>query len=425
MIPPRTLQESGVKLYSHAFPAVFSHALGCEVFDTTGRRWLDFFCGAGALNYGHNHPRLVEAVVEHLSAGRIVHALDVDTPAKFAFLTRLGAILEARSLDYHVQFCGPTGADAIEAALKLARKLTGRSGVVAFSGSFHGMTRGAASVSSSRSVRELGAERASDVTFVPFATGPGGTVDAIDDFAARLRDDMSGASMPGAILVEAFQFEGGMYVAPASWLRRLRDISTEFGIVLILDEIQSGCGRTGRFFAFEHAGIRPDIVTVSKSLSGIGLPLSICLIAPELDAWDPGDHTGTFRANQLAMVSAAAALTLWDEPELARSLAEGNAQLVAFREELCANHESMVVRVCGMALGVEGAGVEWARIAQRAAFERGLLIETCGRGGAVLKVCPPLPASPDLLSEGLEVLTSAIKHACGASCPAHGPAERG
>jgi diaminobutyrate-2-oxoglutarate transaminase len=419
MIGSQGLQESDVRLYSHAFPAVFAHARGSELFDVDGRRWIDFFCGAGALNYGHNHPRLVDAVVEHLRAGGIVHALDVDTPAKLRFLDALADVLRPRGLDYRVQFCGPTGADAIEAALKLARKVTGRTGVIAFSGSFHGMTRGAASVSSSRRVRELAAGPAPEVTFVPFAAGPGGAADAVEQLAAQLADEMSGLSLPGAIVVEAVQFEGGVYAAPPSWLRRLREIADKLGILLILDEIQSGCGRTGTFFAFEQAGIRPDVVTVSKSLSGIGLPLAVCLIAPELDVWEPGDHTGTFRANQLALISGAASLALWDEPELTTSLARCAARLADFGDEVTARGEGLTVRVCGMALGIEGPSVEWARTAERAAFERGLLVETCGRRDAVLKVCPPLTASADALEEGLEILAAAIEHASGSflACP--------
>ncbi len=406
------LQESGVQLYNRSFPAVFAYAKGCEVRDVGERRWVDFFCGAGALNYGHNHPRLVEACVEHLREGRIVHALDVDTPVKRSFLEGLGKLLAQRDLDYRVQFCGPTGADAIEAALKLARKMTGRAGVIAFSGSFHGMTRGAASVSSSRVVRELATEPSTDVTFVPFADGPGGPAeDALELLASRLADDLSGLSMPGAIVVEPVQFDGGLYAAPRSWLLRLREIATKFGIVLILDEIQSGCGRTGPFFAFEQAGIRPDIVTVSKSLSGLGLPLSICLIVPECDVWSPGDHTGTFRANQLALASANAALTLWEEAEFARSLLECKARLVAFADELVARYDDLTVRVCGTSLGIEGSDPGWARVAQRAAFERGVLVETCGRRDAVLKVCPPLVSPSDILEEGLLCLAVAVEHA--------------
>jgi len=407
---PRAVKESGVQLYHRSFPVTFANAAGCEVLDQSGRRWIDFFCGAGALNYGHNHPRLVEAVVMHLREGRIVHALDVDTPVKQAFIDRLGQFLGLSGLDYRVQFCGPTGADAVEAALKLARKVTGRPGVIAFSGSFHGMTRGAASVSSSRQVRELAAGGCADTTFVPYAVGPNGPCDVLDQVAARLADDMSGLSPPGAIIVEALQFEGGLYAAPAAWLRRLREIASQHGIVLILDEIQSGCGRAGSFFAFERAGIVPDIVTLSKSLSGLGLPLSVCLIAPALDAWAPGDHTGTFRANQLALASATTALTLWEEPELAGSLAEGGAQLAAFAEELATGGD-VTARIRGMALGLEGSEPAWAPAVQREAFKRGLLVETCGRDGRVLKACPPLTATSDELAEGLELLASAIAHA--------------
>jgi diaminobutyrate-2-oxoglutarate transaminase len=371
--------ESEVRLYCRTFPAVFSNARGACLSAADGTAYLDFFCGAGALNYGHNPPRVRDALIEHLESGAVVHALDMDTPVKAAFLRRFGeVVLTPRGLDHRVQFCGPTGADAVEAALKLARKVTGRSTVAAFVGGFHGMTAGALAVSESRG----GTGR-----FVPF-----GDLEALARVFVR--------DLPAAVIVEPLQMEGGVHPAPASWLRELASLCSAHGVLLICDEIQCGVGRAGTFFCFEQAGIVPDLVCLSKSISGFGLPLALVLVRPELDVWEPGEHTGTFRANQLSLVAATAALSFWEDPEFLGSVARVSARLAAF--------EAPVTRGRGAVLGIELDPAR-AASAQRRAFADGLLVERCGRFDEVLKVMPPLTIDDDALERGLATLAANLK----------------
>ncbi|WP_211233215.1 diaminobutyrate--2-oxoglutarate transaminase [Solirubrobacter soli] len=370
--------ESEVRLYCRTFPAVFSHARGASLFAADGTAYVDFFCGAGALNYGHNPPRIRDALIEHLHSGAVVHALDMDTPVKAAFLRRFDeVVLAPRGLDHRVQFCGPTGADAVEAALKLARKVTGRSGVAAFSGGFHGMTAGALAVSESRA----GAGR-----FVPF-----GDLDALSRVFA---DDL-----PAAVIVEPLQLEGGVRPAPAAWLRELAALCRRHGVLLICDEIQCGVGRTGTFFCFEQAGIVPDLVCLSKSISGFGLPLALVLIRPSLDVWEPGEHTGTFRANQLALVAATAALSFWEDPAFLARVEHVAARLAAV--------EAPVTRGSGAVLGIE-LDPAHAALVQHRAFADGVLVERCGPFDEVLKVMPPLTVDDDTLDRGLAILARAL-----------------
>ncbi len=412
--------ESEVRLYSRAFPAVFERARGAELFAADSERYIDFFCGAGALNYGHNHPHVKARVTEYLEGDGIVHALDADTAAKRAFLERLGSVvLEPRGLSYRVQFPGPTGTNATEAALKLARKVTGRTGMIAFSGSFHGMTLGSLAVTANRPRTAAGIPL-THTTFVPYPDGPLPGFDSIDYLERALDDSFSGMDLPAAVILETVQMDGGIYIAPPGWLRELRELTAERGILLICDEVQIGCGRSGRFFSFERAEIEPDIVTMSKSIGGCGLPLSLCLMRPELDVWEPGEHTGTFRANQLALVAGAAALELWVDPGFVEGIAVRAERLGQRIAELAARHPGLVARQIGMASGLElsDAGVEWAVRTQAAAFERGLVVETCGRGDSVLKVCPPLNVDLDVLDEGCDILASAVAQSATAAARA-------
>jgi diaminobutyrate-2-oxoglutarate transaminase len=388
--------ESEVRLYSRTFPAVFERARGAELFSADGRAFLDFFCGAGALNYGHDPERIRDRLIEHLQSGAVVHALDMDTPVKAEFLRRFGeVILAPRGLDHRVQFCGPTGADAVEAALKLARKVTGRSTVAAFMGGFHGMTAGALAVSGNRRGRAAAASSREHAVFVPFG----------DDGLAYLdrwfADPSSGAELPAAVIVEPLQLEGGVLPASAAWLRALAALCAHHGVLLICDEIQCGVGRAGTFFCFEQAGIVPDLVTVSKSISGFGLPLALVLIRPELDVWQPGEHTGTFRANQLSLVAATAALSFWEDPGFLAGIARVAARLAAFEVP------GVLTRGRGCVLGLD-LGPARAAAAQRRAFDAGLLVERCGRDDRVLKLMPPLTIPDEQLDAGLIRLTRAL-----------------
>ena len=396
--------ESAVRLYCRKFPAVFTTARGSTLVDEDGREYLDFFCGAGALNYGHNDPRMIGPVIDYLTGGGLLHGLDMHTTAKREFLTALvERVLAPSGLDHKVQFCGPTGADAVEAALKLARKATGRTGVVAFTGAFHGMSHGSLSVTGSRAARRP-AGPLPGVTFVPYADGPAGPFDSVG-LLERLWDDAAGGpDLPAAVIVESVQMDGGIYPAPDDWLRALREATASRGILLICDEIQAGCGRTTDFFGFTRSGITPDLITLSKSLGGAGLPISVLLIRPDLDVWSPGEHTGTFRGNQLAFVAGAAALRLWSDPDFLAALTARATRLAAFAAEL-----DQPTRIRGMALGVDTGDPHRAEAVQATCFAEGLVLETCGRADTVLKVTPPLTIAPDDLERGLTILAKALR----------------
>ena len=411
-------RESAVRSYCRMWPTVFGRAAGSRLYDEQGRGYLDFFAGAGALNYGHNNPILKGALLRYLSDDGVTHSLDMHTVAKREFLTAFDElILRPRQLDYRVQFPGPGGANAVEAALKLARKATGRTEIISFTNSFHGMTLGALAVTGSGFHRAGAGIPLSHATPVPF----GKSLDSdghIPDFQwleHLLGDKGSGLDSPAAAIVETVQGEGGINIASAEWLRRLSDLCREHGILLIVDDVQMGCGRTGPFFSFEPSGITPDIVCLSKSISGYGLPLALTLIRPDLDIWAPGEHSGTFRGVNPALVTGSAALrAYWSDDRLERgTLAKGQRIMAA----VTATADSVpgtpsLVRGQGMACGLAFDDSELAGKVSAAAFEVGLLAETAGSRNQVVKLLPPLTISDVELDEGLSVLAEAIHAVC-------------
>jgi diaminobutyrate--2-oxoglutarate aminotransferase len=406
--------ESEVRSYCRSWPTVFSAAQGSHVYDERGRDYLDFFAGAGALNYGHNHASMKEALLHYLQSDSIVHSLDMYTTAKRQFLEAWQQkIMSPRGLRYKVQFPGPAGSTAIEAALKLARKYTGRRTVITFTNAFHGMTLGALSVAGSSTSRTSAGVPIGDAVVMPYDQYPDGETAGLALLAHLLED--GGVDTPAAVIVEAVQGEGGMNTASAEWLQRLARICESHQVLLILDDVQMGCGRTGQFFSFEQAGIHPDMVCLSKSLSGYGLPFALTLFRPELDVWEPGEHTGTFRGPNLAFVTAIAAMDFWLGSEF-ETATLGKGRLVEHGvRAIAAEHD-------GVACGVRGRGMAWgiafreAGLARRIcanAFERGLLLETSGFGGEVVKLMPPLTTTDDELSEGLDILRDAVQSATG------------
>jgi diaminobutyrate-2-oxoglutarate transaminase len=407
--------ESEVRSYCRSWPVVFNEARGTHIYDEGGRPYLDFFAGAGSLNYGHNHPELKTKLIEYLMADSVVHSLDAYSVAKRDFLTAFGdVVLAPRGLDYKIQFPGPAGNNAVEAALKLARKYTGRETVISFTNGFHGMTLGALAVTGNSMKRGGAGVPLGHAATMPYDNYMDGRTPDFLWLRSLLEDSGSGLDKPAAVIVETVQGEGGINVASAEWLRGLADLCTEYGMLLIVDDIQMGCGRTGPFFSFEHAGITPDIVTLSKSISGYGLPLALTLFKRELDVWEPGEHNGTFRGFSPAFVTGAAALDLfWRDDELLRStLAKGElieARLTAIAADYA--EAGAHVRGRGMARGLaftqEGAAKELAR----EAFQRGLLLETSGPEDEVAKLLPPLTASEEELEEGLEIMAEAAKAA--------------
>jgi len=407
-----------VRSYCRTWPTVFGRAAGSRLYDEHGRGYLDFFAGAGALNYGHNNPTLKGALLRYLADDGVIHSLDMYTVAKREFLTLFDElILRPRQLDYRVQFPGPGGANAVEAALKLVRKATGRTEIITFTNSFHGMTLGALTVTGSGFHRAGAGIPLSHATPVPFGTSldSDGQIPDFQWLERLLGDEGSGLDSPAAAIVETVQGEGGINVASAEWLRRLSGLCREHGMLLIIDDVQMGCGRTGPFFSFEPSGITPDIVCLSKSISGYGLPLALTLIRPDLDIWAPGEHNGTFRGVNPALVTGSAALReYWSDDRLERgTLAKGERIMEAVTSTADSVPSAPIrVRGRGMACGLAFADGDLAGKVSAAAFEAGLLAETAGSRGQVVKLLPPLTVSDAELDEGLSVIDEAIRAVC-------------
>ncbi|TQM25504.1 diaminobutyrate--2-oxoglutarate transaminase [Nocardia bhagyanarayanae] len=406
--------ESNVRGYCRSWPTVFDTASGAWLRDEQGRDYLDFFAGAGALNYGHNNPVLKRALIDYLAGDGITHGLDMSTVAKRRLLETLrDTVLAPRGLDYKVQFPGPTGANAVEAALKLARKVTGRQAVLNFTNAFHGMSLGALSVTGNAAKRAGAGVPLVHVTPMPY-DGYLGAGDELHWMRRALDDPSSGLDKPAAVIVETVQGEGGVNVARAQWLRELADLCQARGILLIVDDVQMGCGRTGPFFSFEFAGITPDIVTLSKSIGGYGLPMALVLFKSELDQWAPGEHNGTFRGNNPAFVTAEVALRhYWSDDALERATLAKGARIEAALARIVAEFPGVSTRGRGLVHGIAFEDPSLAGKVCQVAFDRGLLVETSGSVDEVVKLLPPLTIAEDELERGLTVVVGAVGEVCG------------
>lgn len=408
--------ESEVRSYSRGWNTVFDRAAGSMLYSEDGTQYLDFFSGAGALNYGHNNPELLRPLLDYLQSGAIVHSLDMKTPAKRRFLeTFQELILKPRSLDYKVMFPGPTGTNSVEAALKLARKTTGRHHILSFTNAFHGMTLGSLSVTGNSMKRQGAGIPLTNTSSMPY---DGFFESQMSDFLwlrHALEDSGSGLDKPAAVIVETVQGEGGLRAARASWLKDLSKLCHQHGILLIVDDVQAGCGRTGTFFSFEEAGIVPDIVCLSKSISGFGLPMALTLFKPELDIWKPGEHNGTFRGHNPAFVTGAAALEhFWQDKKLESQVAGLASQLHAGLTQIAGAVEGATVRGRGLLAGIYYPDPQTAGQIAAEAFTRGLLVETSGPEGEVVKTMPALTISPGELGKGLDILAGAAESVTGA-----------
>ncbi|HET7307069.1 MAG TPA: diaminobutyrate--2-oxoglutarate transaminase [Gammaproteobacteria bacterium] len=403
--------ESQVRGYCRAFPVMFDTAEGVHLTTEDGKRYLDFFAGAGVLNYGHNHPQLKIALLDYIERNGVTHSLDMFTTAKRTFLERFNeVILKPRGLDYKVQFPGPTGTNAVEAALKLARKVTGRERIIAFTNGFHGMTLGSLSVTGNSFKRAGAGVPLGNVTAVPFDGYLGDSTDTLAYLEAMLDDAGSGIDKPAAVILETVQAEGGVNVASFDWLTRLAKLLKRHEILLIVDDVQVGCGRTGPFFSFEPAGIKPDIVCLSKSLSGYGLPFAVVLMKPEHDVWEPGEHNGTFRGHNPAFVTAAAALDFWADDRLTKGV-EAKAAHITERLQAIAKRVSSLgasARGRGLIQGLAFEDKSTANAVSGEAFKRGLIIETAGIDDEVLKLLPPLTISEEELDTGLDIIEASV-----------------
>jgi diaminobutyrate-2-oxoglutarate transaminase len=406
--------ESEVRSYSRGWPTVFDRAVGSWIYDEDGRAYLDFFGGAGALNYGHNNPLFKQALVDYIQRDGITHGLDMNTVAKREFLESFqDRILRPRDLDYKVQFPGPTGTNAVESALKLVRKVTGRESIINFTNAFHGMTLGALSVTGNSMKRGGAGIPLVHATPMPYDNYLDGQYPDFLWFEKLLEDSGSGLNEPAAAIVETVQGEGGLNAARFEWLKGLEELCHRHDMLLIVDDVQMGCGRTGPFFSFEPAGITPDIVTMSKSIGGYGLPMAIMLLKPEIDAWEPGEHNGTFRGNNPAFVTATRAFEeYWSDKNFEKATLEKGEQVNRALEMICAKHPGVSVRGRGLAKGLAFEEVEQGHKITKACFDRGLLMETAGPSDEVAKMLPPLTTTPDELDHGLAILAEAVGAVC-------------
>ncbi|SEI00265.1 diaminobutyrate aminotransferase apoenzyme [Halobacillus karajensis] len=407
--------ESEVRSYSRSFPTIFDKAKGYQLWDKNGNEYIDFFAGAGALNYGHNDDAMQQKLTEYIQRDGLLHSLDMATNPRAEFLQQFNeVILKPRDMDYKIMFPGPTGTNTVESALKIARKVTNREKVVTFTNAFHGMTIGALSVTGNAFKRHGAGIPLPYSMVMPFD-------DYMDHFDSltylekMIDDDGSGVDLPAAVILETVQGEGGINAASFEWLKRVEELCRRRDILLIVDDVQAGCGRTGTFFSFEQAGISPDVICLSKSISGSGLPMAITLIKPEYDIWGPGEHNGTFRGNNLAFVTAAEALNHWKTNEFSDSILNKSELFKKRLNQFVEEYPELQGKVQGrgLMLGISSEKEGLSGQLAQAAFERGLIIETSGPDDEVLKILPPLIIDEEGIEKGLDIIEESIKAVLG------------
>lgn len=394
--------ESEVRFYSRIFPDVFSRGKGAFLYNVQEEPYLDFFCGSGSLNYGHNNPGMKQSLIDYLNKDGVINSLDQLTEAKYSFMSEFQqAVLKSRNFNYKMQFCGPTGTNSVEAALKLARKYTKREKIIFFNNSFHGMTYGSMSISGMKS-SNLHHDYSKHTIGAPFE-------DKEEDLSTieSLLKGCKKEELPAAVILETVQAEGGMNVASKKWVESLYTLIKQYGVLLIIDDIQAGCGRTGTFFSFEEMNIVPDIICLSKSLSGLGLPFSMNLINPEIDCWKPGEHNGTFRGNNLAFVTAKHACKYWKTPDFGNEIMS-KANLIEqyfYSSELFKKYK---LKGRGMMRGIELQDAHQTIKLQKQLFKNKILVDTCGSENNVIKIMPPINISIKDLEQGLKLLHKSI-----------------
>lgn len=430
--------ESNARSYPRRLPMVVSRASGAHIYDSEGRRFIDCLACAGALPLGHNHPEVTAAAIEYMQSGGAWQTLDLMTPAKAAYIDTLFDLLPSGWRDrYRIQFCGPGGSDAVEAAVKLVKIATGRSGMLAFRGAYHGMSHYSLGMTGNLGAKSSIASLASGVHFLPYpdlyrsalqsASAHGRHSEAeisetnLHYVRSLLNDPESGMPLPAGVILELVQGEGGVNPAPLEWVRGLRALTAEKEIPLIVDEVQTGLGRTGHLFAFEAAGIEPDVLVLSKAVGG-GFPIALVLFREELNQWAPGSHAGTFRGNQIAMVTGRRTMEVIREENLVENVRTVGGHFRGELERLQSRFAMFGhVRGRGLMLGVEivdptgaqdtsGFPAQAPRLAaliQKNCFERGLILEVGGRFSSVLRFLPPLNITEALVEEIIGVLTEA------------------
>jgi diaminobutyrate-2-oxoglutarate transaminase len=418
-------RESNARVYGRHFPIAVEEASGSFIRDVDGNVFIDFLTGAGVLSLGHGHPELVEVAAEQL--GRFCHGLDLPSPAKDAFTTAQLSMLPDGMRDrMRVHFCGPTGANAVDAALKLCKTATGRGDVVTFSGGFHGTTHTTMAVTGVVATKAPVANLMPGVHVFPYSNCSACPLDLQRDTCATncvalleraLRDPNGGVVRPAAVLVELVQGEGGVVPADPDFVRRLRKLTRELDVPLVVDEVQTGCGRTGTWFAFEQYGIEPDVIVASKALSGIGQPVSIIMYDDRLDVWAPGAHTGTFRGNQVAFAAGARAVEIVRRDGVLDNVRSRSAQIGRRLNVLRTKPWVRDVRGRGLMWGIElvdpatGAWAgELAERVQARALRCGLIVELGGRDDCVVRLLPPLNVTAEVVDIACDILIEAVEH---------------
>jgi len=404
-------RESEARSYCRGIPVNIASAKGSHITDADGTRYIDFLAGCSSLNYGHNDDDMKQALIDHISNDGIAHGLDLASEAKGAFLeTFEKLILEPRGMDHRVMFTGPTGTNAVEAAMKIARKVTGRNSVIAFTNGFHGVTMGALAATGNGYHRGGAAAPLNGVHRAPYDGYFGDDVDTAEMLDKLLSDGSSGYDAPAAILLETVQGEGGLNAARPEWVKKIAGIAKKHGALLIIDDIQAGIGRTGTFFSFEEMGVTPDIVTLAKSLSGFGLPFAAVLIRPEHDVFGPAEHNGTFRGNTHAFVTGRVALEkFWADGRFQDSLQSKAMILTTALNQLAGMIPGAYLKGRGLFQGVDVGSGELASAICGRAFEKGLIIETSGSDDEVVKVLAPLTTDDKTFREGLDILLEAAR----------------
>ncbi|GAB6091195.1 diaminobutyrate--2-oxoglutarate transaminase [Spirochaeta dissipatitropha] len=400
--------ESQIRGYCRSYPTVFSTASNARQTDEQGKTYIDFFAGAGVLNFGHNNPHMKKAVIEYLQNDGVLHSLDMYTTAKRSFIKKFAEIiLKPRNMDHKMQFMGPTGTNAVEAALKLARRVTGRGTIVAFTEGFHGMTLGALACTANSYFRDAAGVPLEHVFRAPFNRG----MESLKQLRAQFEDPSSERPKPAAFILEAIQAEGGVHIAEAEWLQEVQSLARDLGSLLIIDDIQAGCGRTGSYFSFDGIGLDPDIITLAKGLGGIGTPIAMNLVKPEYDAhWKPAEHTGTFRGQNISFIAGAEALRYFENDELMDSTRRKGAIMRQALEKIATRfpERNLEVRGKGMMQALDLGDGSTAKAIASACFSAGLLVGPCGSGGKVIKLIPPLTIPDDDLKAGLDIFTQAV-----------------
>ena len=408
--------ESEVQCYARSFPRVFNKAQGEYLYDTEGNQYLDFLAGAGTLNYGHNNPVFKKELLKYIEADGITHGLDLHTKAKGNFLNTFNdMILKPRNMDYIVQFTGPTGANAVETAMKLARKIKQRETIISFTNGYHGVTLGALATTGNQHHRGGAGMLLTGVDTLPYDGYMGDDMDTTAYLDKVLTDSSSGVDHPAAIILETVQGEGGITAASYAWLQNIEKICKKHDILLIVDDIQAGCGRTGTFFSFDEDGIQPDIITMSKSLSGYGLPFAMVLFKPEHDIWKPGEHNGTFRGNNLAFVTAEAAIKhYWSDDLFSKEVKRKGKYMYDRINKIIDQYGegNFSSRGRGMFQGINCVSGDLASKITKLAFKNGLMIETSGADDHVIKFLCPLTISDQNLKKGMDILEDAIETVC-------------